>query len=75
MLHSGSKVMHPKYYENSNKSSTFLFLADCAVRAVLKISSILLNNATFEGSFLNIFMGKTNNKLDFLYITVFVLKK
>ena len=48
MLYSGSKVMYPNYYENKNKSCTFLFLADWAVRAVLKISSILLNNTTFE---------------------------
>ena len=35
--------------------------------AVLKNSVILLKYSTFEGIF-HIFMGKTNTKLEFLYI-------
>ena len=45
------------------------------VSALMEISSILLKYLTFDGSFLNIFMGKTNLELEFLYIHCSVCTK
>ena len=41
----------------------------------MKISSILLNYPTLEGDFLHILLGKTNSKLEFLYVHCSVLTK
>ena len=48
------------------------FWADWTVRAVLKISAILLNYPTL--SFFHIFLCKTNTKFEFLYILGFSQK-
>ena len=46
-----SKVIHHKYYKNSNACTFALVWADWAVRAVLKISALLLKYPTFERFF------------------------
>ena len=40
----------------------------------LAISSIKLKYSTFEGSFFYVLMGKTNDKIDFLYVAVSAIK-
>ena len=47
------KVLYTTYYKNSN-----LVLADWAVRAVLKISAVLLKYPIFEGVFFSYFDWK-----------------
>ena len=44
------------------------------VRDEGKMSSILENCSSFEGSFLHIFMGKKKEKLEFPYIVASALK-
>ena len=43
-----SKVIHAKYYKNSNESCIY---ADWAIRAGLKMSAIFLKYPTYEGVF------------------------
>ena len=42
--------------------------------AVLEISEIKLKYATVEGSFFNVFTGKTNERINFMYIAASKLK-
>ena len=46
-----SKVIHHKYYKNSNSCTFALIWADWAVRAGLKIIAILVKYSTFETCF------------------------
>ena len=61
-VHVKGKVIYPKYYKNSNKSCTFLILADRAVRAALKLSAIFLKCSTFEG-YLGVFSCAKKSKI------------
>ena len=52
-----------------NRDFSRPFWADRAVLEVVKISAILVKYPFFEG-FFHISMGKTNTKLEFLYIVL-----
>ena len=60
------QVLHKSLKASGGTYGTFL--TGFAVRPEMKISSIFLKLSTFEGVFFHILMGKTNTKLDFLYI-------
>ena len=63
------KVLYTTYYKNSN-----LVLADWAVRAVLKISAVLLKYPIFEGGFFFIFWLETNSTVELLWIVGSTIK-
>ena len=66
-LWSWINVLYPKYCTNSNDSCTFAALGPHG-------STKHFCNFAFEGDFFHVVMGKTNTKLDFLYIIGSALK-
>ena len=71
MTHHSQKVIHPKTIKTQVNYAFCCFAPDWTIRAVLKISAVLLKYPTFESFSFNIF----TRKLEFLFIVAYLVRK